>query len=703
MGPAGGDCMRLQKLGRWTGLSWLTAALLAESGRWVLWFPVLLGVGIGLYFALDHEPPVWAGAALLGGALLLAVIIQVRWPGWGLPAWILLVALPLGFAAAQLRTALVAAPLLQTGVGPVGVLGRVVQIDRLETGMRLYLADIRVAGLDPADTPRLARISVRDMGVVPVIGERVRMFARLGPASPPVEPGAFDFRRHLYFQGVGATGFALGRVQRRGGAEEGGFSLEHWRNVIAERVSAQLPDAAAAGMVTALLNGQPSAIPEEDMVAMRQSGLQHLLSISGLHIALVAGLVFFLLRGGMALWPGLALRRPIKKYAAVAALAASIFYMLMVGSPVPTQRSVLMTGVMLLAILVDRNPFSLRVVAVAALAVMLVQPDAMVGPSFQMSFAAVVALIAAFEVITPWMAARRREGGRGWLGQGMTYVASLSLTSLVAGIATIPFGLHHFQQMQNYGLLANMIAVPITSFWVMPWGLAVYLLMPFGLEGWAVTAMGWGAEGILWTAHWVAGMPGAALHLPLLPTAGLALVTLSGLWLCLWQGRVRLLGLVGIAAGLLFLPLTPRPDLRITDDGKVVGVRLVDGDLAVSTRRAGRFDSDEWAKRDGVDPPRTWPKPGTKDGRLTCEQPDACLYQLNGRSLAIALSATAVDRLCGMGADALLTGQVTESCGVPLVIDLEQVTAKGAHALYLRDGVIRVETVRAAPGARPWQ
>lgn len=695
--------MRLAGFGRWGGFSWLATALLAEAGRWVLWFPVLLGVGIGLYFTLDREPAPWAGPALLAAALVLAVIIQVRWPGWALPAWILLVALPLGFTAAQVRTALVAAPQLHTPIGPIGMTGRVTQIDRLDVGMRLFLTDLRVPGLAPADTPRLARISVLDMRVVPVIGERVRLFGGLLPASGPVEPGAFDFRRHLYFQGIGATGFALGSVRRLGGAEEGGFSLEHWRNVIAERVAARLPDAATAGMVTALLNGQPSAIPEKDMVAMRQSGLQHLLSISGLHIALVAGLVFFLLRGGMALWPALALRRPIKKYAAVAALAASIFYMLMVGSPVPTQRSVLMTGVMLLAILVDRNPFSLRVVAVAALVVMLVQPDAMVGPSFQMSFAAVVALIAAFDVLTPWMASRRKEGGVGWLGQGLTYVVGLSLTSLVAGLATIPFGLHHFQQMSNYGLLANMIAVPITSFWVMPWGLAIYLLMPLGLEGWAVTAMGWGAEGILWTAHWVADMPGAALHLPLLPAPGLVLVTLSGLWLCLWQGRVRLLGLAGIVAGLLFLPLMPHPDLRINDEGKVVGVRLADGGLSVSTRRTGRFDSDEWAKRDGFDPPSTWPKKGTKDGRLTCNRPDACLYRLKGQTVAIALSARAVAPLCASGADALLTGQTAGSCAIPLVIDLKQLTAKGAHALYLRNGAIKVETVRAAPGARPWQ
>lgn len=694
--------MRLDGLARRTGLSWLAAGLLAESGRWVLWFPVLIGVGIGFYFALDREPPVWAGAGALILAVMAGVLVQVRRPDWALAAWILLLAVPLGFTAAQLRTSLVAAPMLREDIGPVGVRGRVVQIDRLEKGMRLFLTDVTVPGLAAADTPRILRISMRNTETMPLIGERVRLFASIGPASDAVEPGAFDFRRHLYFLGVGGTGFALGRARRLEGPVEEGVLLEQWRHVIADRVAARLPDPAVAGMVTALLNGQPTAIPEPDMEAMRQSGLQHLLSISGLHIALVAGLVFFLLRGGMALWPALALRHPIKKYAAVAALAASIFYMLMVGSPVPTQRSVLMTGVMLLAVLVDRNPFSLRVVAVAALVVMLIQPEAIIGPSFQMSFAAVIALVAAFEVATPWIAARRKEGGQGWFGQSLTYVGSLSLTSLVAGLVTIPFGLHHFQQMSNYGLLANMIAVPVTSFWVMPWGLLVYLLMPLGLEGWAITAMGWGAEAILWTAHWVADMPGAALHLPLLPAAGLVIFTLSCLWLCLWQGRIRLLGLAGMLAGLMFLPLTPRPDLRINGDGRVVGIRLADGSLAVSTRRSGRFDSDEWAQRDGLPvEPQTWPKKGSKDGRLTCATPDACLYRLNGRTVAIALSPAAVSALCQPGIDALVTRHPLNECAAPIVIGPQTLADKGAHALYL-DGDIRVDAVRAGAAARPW-
>lgn len=677
------------------------AALSAERSRWVLWFPVLVGIGIAAYFALAWEPAAGAGPVALILALLLSTLVQWRRPEWAVLAWICLAGPALGFTAAQIRTALVDAPQMQAEVGPTAVTGRVTGIERLAAGLRLVLDQVTIQGVPPAETPAALRISIRKPGVVPEAGDRVRLFAAIGPPGDPVEPGAFDFRRHLYYQGIGGSGFALGalRIQERGADDA--FLLERWRQIIADRVSQRLPGA-VGGMTAALLNGEVAGIPEEDMLAMRQSGLQHLLSISGLHVGLVAGLVFLILRGGMALIPAFALRHPIKKYAAVAALAAAFFYMLLVGSPVPTQRSVLMTAVMLLAVLVDRNPFSLRVVGVAALAVILVQPEALVGPSFQMSFAAVIALIAAFEAITPWMAARRRDGDGGRLGRIATYVGGLALTSLVAGSVTIPFGLHHFQQMQNYGLLANMVAVPITSFWVMPWGLIVCLLMPFGLEGWAVTAMGWGVELILETAHRVADLPGAAVQLPLLPGWGLALFTLSGLWLCLWQGRVRRLGLIGMALGLLALPLADLPDLRVSGDGKVVGVRLADGGMAVSTRRAGRFDSDEWAQRDGLtDNVRTWPKQGTKDGRLRCEA-GACVYAAEGRRVGIALTPDAVAVLCGQQIEAIIARWNVRDCAVPLIIDGSALAARGAHALYFQPTGIKVETTRPAPGARPW-
>ncbi|MFV3075834.1 ComEC/Rec2 family competence protein [Niveispirillum fermenti] len=686
--------------GGWKGLERLSAPFLAERQRWILWFPVFVGIGSALYFSLSYEPPSWMGAAMLAAGTGLALAAQVRRPQWAAAIWITLVACALGFTAGQYRTHRVAAPVLLSEIGPTGVTGRVLRVEPLANGMRLVLTDVSIYGLPPDRTPHLLRLLVRAKVSPPEIGQPVRLFARVGPPGDPVEPGAFDFRRHLYFQGIGGSGFVLGPPRLLGMPDEA-FSLERWRQAIAARVEKRL-SGAAAGVTTALLNGQPSSIPEADLVAMREAGLQHLLSISGLHIGLVAGLVFLVLRGGMALWPAFALRHAIKKYAAVGAMAAALFYMLMVGAPVPTQRSVLMTGIMLLAVLADRSPFSMRVVAMAALAVMLVQPESITGPSFQMSFAAVIALIAAYEVVTPWMAARRRDGVT-WWGRALTYAGGLTLTSVVAGFITVPFGLHHFQQMQNYGLLANLIAVPVTSFWVMPWGLIVYLLMPLGLEGWAIVAMGWGVEAILWAAHLVSALPGAATMLPHLPMSGLAIVTLSCLWLCLWQGRVRLLGLAGILAGLLTMPLADRPDIRIGGEGKVIAVRLADGGLAVSTRRTGRFDSDAWAQRDGLSGPvRTWPRQGTPDGRLRCRD-GGCIYSLNGRRVGLVLDAAAAGGLCAAGLDAVLSRWPLPGCEAPLVIDEAVLTARGAHALHLRRDGIAVVATRAAPGARPWE
>ncbi|QJE72784.1 ComEC/Rec2 family competence protein [Aerophototrophica crusticola] len=434
---------------------------------------------------------------------------------------------------------------------------------------------------------------------------------------------------------------------------------------------------------------------------MRESGLQHLLSISGLHIGLVAGLVFLSLRALLALAEPVALRFPIKKWAAVAALLAVLAYMTLVGAAVPTLRSVLMTGVMLLAVLADRNPFSMRVVALAAAAVLLFQPDAMLGPSFQMSFGAVVALIAAYEWAQPRMAAWRM--GAGPLRKAMLYVFGVCLTSLVAGTATMPFALYHFQQVANYGLLANLLAVPVTSFWVMPCGLLAYLLMPLGLEGWAVEGMGWGIRFILWTAHAVAALPGAVLTVPAVPVWALASVTFGGLWLMIWLRPWRMAGLAGIALFVLAIPLSPKPDLRINDSGSLVGLRMPDGGLLLSSSRSGRFEAAEWQQRDGLEgEPKAWPKAGTSDGVVRCDSL-GCQYRRNGKVIALVWRPEALMEDCRR-ADLVIAPKLeARQCPAPLVIDALDLARRGAHALSIgEDGRVTLESVRPHPGARPW-
>ncbi|HYH21741.1 MAG TPA: ComEC/Rec2 family competence protein [Azospirillum sp.] len=684
-------------------LGWPVERLLAERERWALWVPAGIGLGTAGYFALPMEPAGWIGT------FATVVCAAVAWAGrrWlgVLIAAVALLSVATGFTAAQLRTALVEAPVLRRETGPVVVTGRVIGVEALAQGSRIALTGLTVERMEAGKVPARVRLRLRAGLPVPPAGAMVRVRALLHPPPAPAEPGAYDFQRHAFFDRIGAVGTALTAPEVMQAPPPTGWRaftvfLEGMRQTIAARVHAVLPEPAAA-VTVALLNGQQTGIGAAVMADMRNSGLAHLLSISGLHITVVAMLVFGVVRALLALVEPLALRWPIKKIAAVVGLLAAVAYTMLVGAPVPTLRSVLMTGVVLLAIVVDRSALSVRLIAFAAVVALLVGPEELVGPSFQMSFGAVLALIAAYEVLNPHLS--RWHTGAGWLGRAALYLGGLVLTSAIATLATTPFSLFHFQQIAFYGVFANMLAVPLTSFWVMPWSLIVYLLMPLGWEGPAVTAMGWGVSGVIWTAKAVSDLPGATAIVPAMPLWGLVAVTGGGLWLCLWSGRWRLFGLGGVMVGLLSPAFAERPDVLVSGDGRLVAVRTADGGLSPSTANAAKLTTHMWAHRDGrPDADEPWPKAGrSADGRLACDAL-GCIYQVGARTVAVIRQADAMAEDCG-GVDVVIS--LTEGarhCRAPLVIDVWTLRREGAHALYLGPDGVRAESVRAWRGSRPW-
>lgn len=679
----------------------LADALAAERERWVLWLPVAVGLGIGFYFALPMEPPWWPAVAALV-AIVVGLVTARRRPGLRLLA-IGLAAVVAGFVGAQARTLVVEAPILEKRIGPLTVEGRIVEVEPLGRGRRVLLDDLDLAGMAADERPRRARIRVA--GEPPLApGNRIRIRAVLSPPPAPAQPGAFDFQRQSYFRGLGAVGFAMGRPQVMTADGEGSAALAvaTVRQRIGERVSGGIAGPAGA-MARALMTGERGAIPEDVLAAMRDSGLAHLLAISGLHIGLVAGILFVGLRAALALMPPVALRYPIKKWAAAAALPGAAAYALVSGATVPTQRAFLMLGLVLLAVLLDRRGLSIRTVAWAALSILLVQPESLLGASFQLSFAAVIALIAVYEEI----AGRRYRDDRrprGWPWKILLYVGGVALSSLIAGAATTPFALYHFNRLAAFGVAANLVAVPLTALWIMPWAVVAFALMPFDLEALALAPMGWGVEAVIAVAREVAAWPGAVTLLPAMPAVGLFAVAMGGLWLALWRGRWRYWGVVGVVVGLASGAWVRPPDVMVDDSGRLMAVRGADGALAVSSRRLGRFDAEVWLRRSGQEEaPALWPAAGTPgDGSLACDAL-GCIYRTAGHTIALVRDEGALADDCRLADVVVASVPVRRPCpSATVVIDRFDLWREGAHALWLAADGVRVENVNGVRGDRPW-
>jgi competence protein ComEC len=699
--PAGG--LVPSTLGAWPSLAaklreWVAAE--AGPGRLLPWVPIAFGTGIAFYFTADHEP-VLPVAAVAAAALCLVALLSRRQRMF--PLLVMIAAVAAGFATATWKTQRIGHGVLARPIYSVSLSGFVETRDIRERTDRFVL---RVVAMDsPRAVPRLERVrlSVRK-GTAPAVGSFVELKARLQPPLAPLRPGSYDFGRDMYFQGIGASGFAMGAIRTVEPPESGGLSLRYaafmqdLRDAIDARIRTTL-DGDKRAIATALLTGRRDAITTPVNDAMFISGLGHVLSISGYHMAVVAGVVFFAVRALLALIPPLTTGFPIKKWSAAAALAAALFYLLLSGAEVATQRSFFMTAVVLIAVMVDRRAVTFRTLAVAAMIVLAIAPEALVHPSFQMSFAATLGLVALVQIGMPRLFASPDNSTTAKVALwGGREIMTLTLASLVAGLATTPYAAFHFHRVTPYGVLANLAAMPVVSAVVMPAGLLGLLAMPFGFDGVCWWVMGLGIDWMIAVTRWVADLPGAIGRMGSFGIGPLIAASLGIVLLGLLRTPLRWSGAAVLALSVVWALAVPQPDVLISSDGHNVGVRGLDGRLHLMRFGKDAFLLKEWLAADAD--PRLPTDASLAEG-VSCDEAGCVTPLAGGGLVALAIRPDALADDCERAALVVTARQAPPSCA-PAVMSGDRLRGQGATALRRTANGFAVDAVKPRGTARPW-
>ena len=684
--------------------AWFIGEIEAEQACWFLWLPVAFGLGIAAYFALAFEPPLLALSAIVVGAVALHAM--GRRAGLLSLATGTLLAAASGALVAKLRSDTMAAPVLLRQIGPVEVRGWIELIEpRPTNGQRITLQLLSMGELSPEHWPHRVRIRTRSADPLLKPGMPIRIKATLAGPAPPSLPGDFDFGRMAWFSALGGIGLAQSAavIDEHAGVPPWSVSargpIERVRQYITNRIMAALPGEKGA-IAAALITGERGAISDATNQAYRDSGLFHILSISGLHMVIMAGAVFYSLRLILAAFPSIALRYPIKKWAAAGAILGALGYLLISGSSPATVRSYITITIIFIAILLDRPAIALRNVAISALAILIVFPEYLFDAGFQMSYAAVVALISIYEWLQRRAERRDRARERGAIWHAVAFVGGSLLTTAIAGLAVAPFGIYQFHNTQLYAMLANLVAIPICNILVMPSALAVLVALPFGLETWPLWLMGMGIDGMTAVAQYVAVLPGAVAKTIAIPTSSFVFILAGGLWLLLWARPWRILGLVPIAVGILLSPTLPRPDVIIGRDGTTVGVRDASGKLSVLASRGSAFEVTRWLENDGD---RRKPADASDAKAFICD-PLGCTTSVKGRRVIISATPAASRDDCAAAGILVLRYARPRGCGAAdaSVLDPASLRAGGVHALYVEAGGVRTESVAGTRGKRPW-
>ncbi len=667
----------------------------AERSRWFVWIPVLFGLGIGIYFILPVEPSKWLTLGIIEFMIISAYLGRHK-PGmlFGLSIAAIIV---LGFADIQLKALYLSKNEAVSQEDKLYLKGRITHTEYNYRGNPRFILE-EMENYDGEAIPgryKLTGISKKD---VAVLGSCVELIASVAPLPTPVLPGGYQMNRKLFFEGIRAVGFVPSRVIPVDCAAKTPLLLrlkmfvENIRNSIVRKINEVLP-ADEAGIASAIVAGDKGGISQKIIQNYRDSGLAHFLSISGLHMSMIAGIMFFLVRLIISFIPPLVRKYNSKKIAAVFAVFISFVYLCISGAAIPSQRAFIMTFVVLLGVLFDRRAISMRMIAMAGLIVLIFSPQALISASFQMSFAAVVVLIAFYEKYASPLAKFMNGSGKNDLALPVrvirvftVYILGLIISDLVASVATLPFAVYHFNRIAIYTTLANGLSGSVIGFVIMPFVLLALILMPFGLEYLPLKIVGWGIGYVNSITGYTASLPHAGYQVVSMPFWGLLLIVSGGLWLCLWERRWRWWGIPLVIIGVFSIFTVRVPDVMIDGNAEVFAVKNKAGEISILPSRGNNFIKNVWLEKTANDKPSSEEREKIKavyDGKdsdkdlidMVCKE-ESCLYK---------------DKI-----------RIIKSGGVEIDGKVLDISKSTGAVLYLNENGVKVNTVRDDMGNRYW-
>ncbi len=665
--------------------------------RRFLWLPVALGVGIGVYFSLPFEPKQIFVYAILSIAFTGFLGNAYTLKSYGLHSAAFLI---FGFCLAFWRTHQLETYRVDDFLKDITMQGTLLDVEDKENFVRFVLHNLVFKNGTNAypdvswDRIKKVRLKVNksllkahNHDLSP--GIMVILKATLFPFQGAIYTNGLDLKRHAYFEGLSAQGSVKNIIEislpPQADLQE---KLSYYRALLTQTLTQKLPKD-TSGIAAALITGDRSFISKDVRQNFVDAGIAHILAISGLHLSIIAGFVFFLLRGSLALIPPVVERFPIKKISAFSVIVMTFCYLLISGSGYPVQRAFMMTSLAMIAIILDRQALSMRLLAFAAFAILIIKPESLLSASFQLSFAAVTALIAFYE--SGWKTLYEWSRYGNLIHKGFSYVTGIVITTIIATLATTPFTIFFFNRFTLQAVIGNVLAIPLTGILVMPSAFLATTSLLWGGSEWILSVFDMNLRLLRGIASFTASLPGAAILIPSPPLWALLLCVAGGLWLCLWHTKIRYMGIVGIIGGFVGFSINPTPDILISKN--VIAYKR-DDTLFVSGEK-GWFEQDIWQKHLGLKKREVWKKPIVQWGSIV-------LIDNNLRRP----SQKTMDNLCG---DTTLTAYITtgylpKQCEATLHRRGIRLIHRGnlkqdIYGIWLSDGSIKIITPKYT---RPW-